>query len=624
MPSQPFPATLPLTCHFPNSTSSNDIYNKGVCPQTPCHTLFGDCLKRHGCCLSDWETRAVPLECGEGTTETSVTVIVSCRCQPCNKIHMVVSGLVLSSLQRKPIPLVAVVFNNEVFTFTDKEGHFVFEVSVSDTSTRETILFREPNHRPLEVTFSLTATSDMIVLMEHISTVTEIRSFNNSNVLLIASSNPSSIVGFLHLPTCGLLTGPSSTAPYLGSGRVLHSLSSGTPRFTTLALQKPIYKDTRGVEFIIFSLASGTLSILDENGVPLHLRGGTSMQLDLVVMSETKLDDKEMSKVHLFEYREAEQRWTDRGQMRIQQVSREGDWYHTRSSIKTGHLPSLWTMAIPIRATCYIRLSINQPPREGWGLSNIQIHMEQTNGATEQPKLSYYQQLMCSASRVHCLRAVCTFGGVLSVSDQHGHPYKPVSPSIKYGLQYGDKGQLMFYCNDKEEINATPTSPYYPSLQQCMNSSDTISSQFVFDPPSSLLHTKPHPLPFQYQPPGRPMSYSTEYSRQCYLKVGVLVCALETDILVHASSPGTLNGGFVISETVYHPSGQNECSEDSVLHPLAACLQYPCGHSLLVSAKYYHHGNISVSCIPWTFSPSLVSVTRTQQHSIIIQVNGNQ
>lgn len=148
VPSQPFPMALPPpSCHLPNSSLLKGIYNRGYCPDTPCHTLFGICSKTsHNCCLRDWLVNTLSLICSENLLHTNVSIVLLCRCQECSKVHTVFSGYVYSSLDQKPLPLAGVVLKYEVVTCTDSKDHFVFEMSVPSDTTSLEIMILEPNH----------------------------------------------------------------------------------------------------------------------------------------------------------------------------------------------------------------------------------------------------------------------------------------------------------------------------------------------------------------------------------------------------------------------------------------------------------------------------------------------
>ena len=503
-------------------------------------------------------------------------------------------------------------------TFTNEQGRFVFEISVSSKDLTKRFVIQEANHQPLEIKIQLTLTThNIIAQMEHIATITEVETFNKSLSISLTApiSQQQDITASLDIPSAGFVIFPFMLL-YEGPGIILHSLYGGTPQFTTPALQEPIYKDSKGVEFAIFSLASGTLTILSEYGMRLCLDSGEQIHLYLSISTEFQLQEEEIGKLHLFDYVEKEGRWVDRGKIKLGSSVRNGEegWYQNNLDIRLKLLPMLWTVGIPTRVSCYIGVSVNKRNDQGYP-HRVQLHMKQTGNQLAHIT-SHYQWLTVTTGKRVCLRAVCTLGGSLAVRDQHDHPYYPVSPKTQYGLIYGETGQLLFYCNNKEHITSDNTTPFFSSFDECMNTTISDMSQYLFLPPSHSIRPQPIPLTVHAtSPPHHGM-----HSRKCYVKVGVLSCALETEIHMRVSSRGRLDKGFVVTETLYLPSGRHECNEDNVLQSLAACIQYPCDHNLLITAHYPDRGNQTTPCIPWTFSPSLVHSTHTHSYAFLIQV----
>ena len=619
---------LPPSCHLPNSTlTQHGMYNQGYCPHTPCHTLFGPCSKSLTCCLRDWKTRVISLLCFEKSAQKDVTLVLSCRCQECNKKHASVRGYVYSSLRKKPVFLATVIFNNELITFTNHKGHFVFDLPMVAVPTTRSIMLHEPNHHSLEISISLTEATknDMFLLMERISTVTDISSFNDSVILRLTPSNvnKNNLIAYLHLPGRALVAKAALNDVYTGAGRILYSFTFGSLCYTTPALYRPIYTDTKNIEFIIFSYASGTFSLLNEDGVDLTLlKNGKAVQLDLVIPTPGSIGiEKEMKKLHLFYFDSIKEWWIDQG--RMQAATKRNNQYQTVCSIELNRVPLLWTVALPIRTTCYVRILVNT--LTDTHITNIHIKLNQSNLVAGNIAFSYYRELIISSGdqRVNCLAAVCTLGGTLIVTDGHNHNYRPVIPNIRYGLLYGSKECLIFYSNDIIEINSDPVSPYYPTLQYCLEASAQHTlGQFIFNSPSS------HSLGLGHKSNHLPLSTTRlsgttrlhDAPRQCHIKVAVLTCAPETQINLQTKDAKDIISSTV-TETINLDLGQNHCDKDYIINPLAACLSYPCEDKLVLFANYSFNGIISIPCVPWTHSSSLLySIESHSLYTVIIQV----
>ena len=617
---QPHPFPLPSSCHLPNSSLPVGLYNHGLCPRTPCHTLSGPCSRTHGCCLDDWEKKNLTLRCTGHVRTMNVTIVTKCRCMPCDKVHTIVRGQVLSSFEGKPVILAAVLYHDEVTTLTDAEGQFVFEIFTSLKDTTTSILFHEANHQPLQVHIPITSNNNNInVWMEHVAMVTEVTNLNRSHIVRLIGSG-SQLQAVLNIPSCAFILPPMSTV-YSDAGCILHSLYEGLPDFTSSALREPIYRDSHGAEFAIFSLILGTLSVLSEHGIRLTLQPGVSLTLSISLTTEMLLEMKEVEKLHLFTFYDQKNRWVDRGKIVLRKTSNGiplvRGWYTTIIDSKLKSLHPLWAIAQPTRVSCYIRVNITKPNTRGQP-HHVRVYMNQTSHSLGHPTV-HSQLFSVAPGNVICLRAVCKLGGSIQILNHHGHPYVPYLARVDHALLFGGKGRLMFFCNSKEDITSFSSTPFYPSYDGCINATFSNKGQFIFNPPPPSTHPPPPP-PFLSPHSMTSLRHHHSHYRECYIKVGVLACALETTIDVRVSSRSRLDKGLMISDTVSLPTGQDECQEDMILHPLATCIRYPCGHTLTVSAHNPSLDNSPTICLPWTFATTLSQVSRTNPQSFVVKV----
>lgn len=550
--------------------------------------------------------------CSSISSDYYVTVITSCRCQPCDR-HLVISGHVFSSVNLQPLMLALVLVDREVVAVSDSNGGFLLDVPVTRKKEREewNLVVQEPFHHPLELAIPSIAASpagvyNVSVIMEYIAGLTGYQQLQLGFSLPLSLVHTSTQEAFQVVLTAqpNSFIDPRSHTLYSGAGKVLDTVYRGFPMFTSPALKQPIYKDSRGAEFAIFSLIFVSVGVISEQGAKLVLRKRSYLTLTLTFKDHLMLKDgikaQELEKLHLFSFSEESQQWIDKGKVEL--VKRSGDTHTLTMEVNLHSLNSMWSVAVPVRVSCHVRISATSSSSSLSSFTTIStssssshqlLWLQFSQGSTIMGLSATHQQLvMIRPGSVTCLKAVCSLGGRMQPTNQ-GLPFLFASPGVEFGVLFvSGKGEIVFYCNDKTQITSSNTTPYYPSLHECITSDSTSLGQFSLLAPT--LYPSSVPTSF--------LKSSSAAGPFCYIKVAVLSCALLTNVSVVS-----LRGEMMVqsnNQMVLNPKGRNQCTEDTVVQQVATCLPYSCGTKLLVSAQQKEEEQRV--CHPWSVAPPLI------------------
>ena len=597
---QPYWVALPANCKLV-SPSSSLTYNRGRCSMQPCQTTAGTCSQSQSCCFNVHRTTTLPLACSS-SSDFYVTVITSCRCQPCDK-HQIIRGCVLSSFNKQPLMLASVLIDREVIAVTDNEGRFFIEISA--TRDKElSLVIQEAHHHQLELAIPLSFTfpGNVTVIMEYIA------GFTDCSQLQLGFSQPLSLVDstiqeafqVVLAASANVFIYPHSQSLYTGAGQVLDTVYHGFPVFTSHALQQPVYHDSRGAEFAIFSLISGSVSVVSEQGTRLAMRKRSHLTVTITfkkALLNKQREVQDVEKLHLFSFSVEDQRWVDKGKVKVVHMDRNAPLTTIEARLRT--LNSLWSIAVPVRVSCHVRVKATSPSSSSSSSQMLWLLISQSLNIMGLSS-THQQMVTVRPVSVACFQAVCSLGGRMQPNIQ-GLPFLLASPGVDYAILFVSGGrELLFYCNDKTYITSSGTTPYYPSLRECIASNPTSSGYF------SLLATWPS------FPSIRPAllslpSASLSTGHFCYIKVAVLSCALLTGVtVISLSGEQSVHSNH---QLVLNPSGRDQCREDAVMKQVATCLSYSCGTMLQVSAQQKRTRRKGL-CRPWSIAPSLLSITR--------------
>ena len=541
------------------------------------------------------EVSSVPFSCSNSSQQLLGSKIVTCKCQSCEKLHAYIRGSVFSSHMHRPVFLAAILLGTEIVSFTDKDGHFFFELTTREGSVR--LLIQEVHHRPVEVTVSLhtSLNQDVAVIMEYIEdieTVEKLQVGFNMELGDLKTWEMTGINASISLPPRSLLMAKGYEM-YRGPGHVLHSLyhMDSRPEFTSSAVQSMVYRDSKGVDFSIQSHVSGSLRLLDEGGEPLALKQGHTISLRVALRFEMVVKESQVEGLHIFTYPDGSSHWQDNGKITIDSIDtlQYSSTVKLRARLREANL--LWAIGFPSRITCYIKSKMFHllTRQEQVGFS---IQLEQSMIDLDRP--SFYLASAKSARREGvCLKAVCGLGGLLYIRDTAiGEEVykKALTPSTEHSVIMGDHDQVMFYNVEKGLVTGDSSTPYYSSEEECVSSTseNNVTGYFEFLVNISLPKLEHRSLSSSVITPLATTSHQvTEY---CYIKVGAYNCAERTTIQVLSFS-GRNHSQLLSMETEALSFGEEEpaldrikCQESSVMRLRSACLQFACGSHLHVSA----------------------------------------
>ena len=628
----PFEVPLPEECII-SGTKSSRSYNQGQCSRKPCQTKTGPCSESWQCCYEVGQISKVSFSCSNSTTSLHGSTVVACWCQLCDKLQAEIRGRVLSSLDHKPIVLVAIMIGDEIATFTDQSGHFYFQLTTGNRKV--TLLFQEAMHRQVEVTVDIQhfSSPEVEVIMEHIETVQRIDrlqdgflvQLNDQEVVRTHGVNVS-----FSIPPNSLVT-LRTFNNYFGSGHVLHSLyhTGIKPEFTSVGLRQMIYRDSKGAEFTIQSFLIGSLEIVDDMGHPLTLKQGRVVTLSISLKFESLLLAEQMSNIHLFTYIDSESCWLDFGRITIISVTPSSDKLETWAVFKgkLRVLGSLWAIGLPVRVSCYVKTRVFQSETDQELLSQT-VSVEQSDQSLKRPTY-YCYSTPTNAGVGACLKSVCALGGLISLSDIISGPDYTVSkatpPNVNTGVVMGNKDQIMFYLLDKSQVGVSGETPYYLTEEACMQSIQARTGYFEFTRNSSLLSiVLPSLLPPMHQLEA--VGNSDVPKEYCFVKVAIYDCSLYSD--VKALSYNAEDHSVLISmhTDMAVPLSVEEsrqamtgyaCRSHSVVRLRASCIEYTCGSEVHVTVNSRQSNETSMnlepnSCrywssnsnVPWSLHPS--------------------
>lgn len=550
-------------------------------------------------------------------------MIVTCECQPCEKLHAFIRGHVFSSRMQTPVVLAAILLRTEMVSFTDENGNFFFELTTGEGEI--TLLIQEVHHRPVEVQVNLRTSlkPEVAVTMEYIEDIKVVEKMQAGFRMELGDETTLELTGIratVAVSQHSLLAPNSYDTIYTGSGHVLHSLyhMDSRPDFTSSAIQSMVYRDSKGVDFSIQSHISGSLRMVGETGQSLSFKQGSSARLNVIIRFEEVVTEAQVEGLHIFAYPDSSTHWLDNGRVTIDSVVRSQYSTLVKMHAKLKEANVLWAIGFPSRITCYIKSKVSHflTKEEQVGLS---IQLEQSMINLDRP--SFYLASEKSAPREGvCLKGVCSLGGLLYIRDTTvGEDVFriAITPPIAHGVVMGEHDQIMFYDIDTNLVTSDSSTPFYPTEAECLTSRDDPSGHFDFLVNISiprLTHRPSFITPVASEPN---FHHVGEY---CYIKVGVYDCSQNTHIQV-LSYAGTNHSNLVSMSSETLPLTANfyedkeACLEANVMPLRAACLQYSCDSDLHVSVTSWSskEGKSStkdheqLSCRYWSAHPGLTS-----------------
>lgn len=587
-------------------------YNQGQCSRKHCQTATGECARSWKCCYRVDQTSIVKLACSDSDNLLQGSVIVTCRCQVCDKLHVQIRGKVLSSLDRKPVVLAAIMIGSEIATFTDQGGRFFFELT---TSNREvTLLFQEARHKQLEMTVNIhpSLTHEFTVVLEYIQSVEPVDKIQEGFTVALTSNATQEDYGIKAELTFSAvsLVNPESNEDYYGPGQALHSLYhiANKPQFTMPAVQQMVYKDSRGAEFSIQAYVIGSLKVVDENGRPLALKQGMPLPVTVSIKFDTHVRSSSVFNLHLFAYSESQLRWLDHGRLQLLSIDpladEIGSWVRVRGRLR--ELNPLWAVGFPVRITCYIKSRVfhTHNYQELIGLS---ANLEQTDDRLGRSTFYHYSTQTAPGVGA-CLKGVCSVGGMISVSAETDAVINAVPPSIQNGIIMGNKEQIMFYTTERSLVLVDGRTPFYINEQACMRNILKHSAYFRFLTNSSLAPpVKPSILTtFESTTTSREKESEEKY---CFIKVAVYDCASFTDVKVlsYSTTPEhkLLSMNFDIATAPVTSPSINSCLKSQIAQLRASCVEYTCGSNIHVTVQSRPEQSSPMDCRYWSSSSNI-------------------
>lgn len=594
-PPQPFAVPLPRECSISNNHAHS--YNQGQCSRRPCQTDSGPCNYFWRCCYEVGQVSTVPFVCSDSARDLLGSMIVTCECQPCEKLHAYIRGRVLSSNAHDPVMLAAVLLRNEIVAFTDESGRFFFELSTVEGEVN--LLFQEVRHRQVSVDVNLrtSLTPDIAVTMEyikHVEVVDRLQAGFHTELGTLATSEQTGINASIAVPRRALLS-PKSYEVYEGPGYVLHSLyhMDSRPEFTSAAIQSMVYRDSKGADFSIQSHITGSMQVVGETGEAMNLKQGSYITLTVAISFDRLVESSQVEGLHIFTYPDRGNRWVDNGKVAIDMVQQSQ--YSTRvllhAKLRDSNL--VWTVGFPSRITCYIKSRVyhmltNQE------IVDMSVQLEQSMINLDRPSF-YLASAKTLPGEGVCLQAVCELGGLVYIMDTAvGEEVSRVAltPSTRHGVIMGDGDQVMFYDVQRPLITSDSSTPYYPSEVECSatHPAEGKTGYFEFLVNISLpkLANSFSFLPLLASDSEASPSPST-HTGTCYIKVGVYDCS--QDVTIQVLSYSSTNHTHLLSMLSETLPGDHErfsdggpCQDSNLMHLRSACLKYTCGADLHVSA----------------------------------------
>ncbi len=598
----PLPFEIPLPAECTVATTTTRTYNQGQCSRRPCQLSAGECRESWQCCYEVGQTATVLFSCVNSSSLLKGNVIVTCKCQPCNKLQAQIRGTVLSSLDRQPVVLAAIMVGSEIATFTDQRGKFYFELT---THGREvTLLIQEARHRQLEKTLNVHPSlhHQFTVILEYIQTVDSVDKMQHPFHIQLTCNRTVDDNGINAslLFNSQLLVDEGTNDMYSGPGQVLHSVyhAYAPPAFSMPAIHHMVYTDSNGADFAIQAYVIGSLKVVGDNGQPLALRPGHTLTLSLSLKFEKEL--KNLANLHLFVYSGSESRWLDHGRMShigVHRIADElGTWVEVRGRLRK--LNPLWAVGFPSRVTCYVRVKALhiQSHQELLGLP---VNLQQKDDRLG--KMTFYQHTTGSvAGSGACLKSVCSYGGIISVYPEGELTLEALTPSVRYGIIMGDKDQVMFYTTDKSQVTADSMTPFYLSAEACRQNLERRTAYFKYVTYSALSP----PLKPTILIPEQPM----EKGEFCFIKVSVYDCATFTDVKVlsYRTEQDVLSMNIKIAEPASGVPLVDDCDSTGIAHLRASCVEFACGSEVHVTVQSRPQKGKGQDCRYWSSSSAIL------------------
>lgn len=517
----------------------------------------------------------------------------------CDKLQARIKGRVLSSLDRNPVVLAAIMTGTEVATFTDMNGYFSFELSTNNGEI--VLLIQEARHRHLEVNVDIRHSNspDINIILEHIDIVQVVDKLHPGFTLELRHRevviNPGLTASLEFMPNS--LVNPQTLDVYNGPGQLLYSLysSGNTPDFTSKALKQMVYVDSKGVEFSIQSYVICTMEVVGENGYPLDLRFGTPIALKITLKFDKNIVESDVSNLHLFVYSKTKSHWLDHGRVGITSIKHEDKEYGTYVTIQQTlrEISPLWAVGFPVRISCYIKAFVTNIISSNQDLIGATLSIEQADSTLNRPTFYQYSDTTTPGVGV-CLKAVCSVGGIIyaSVSSFEGthDEVAAVSPEMDYGIVMGDKEHIMFYETDQSKDKATKT-PYYLTEEACHSAIKEDKTHFEFTSNTYSATKLAIPLPMLLPAPEDGFREKAQ-NEFCFVKVSVYDCAPFTDIKVLSYSSKKHKLLSMKTAVVTGTFTQEEidlCQVSSVVPVRASCVEYICGSDIHVAVQSRNH-----------------------------------
>lgn len=616
---QVFRVPLPKECSIPNNQAHS--YNQGQCSRKPCRTKQGPCSVFWRCCYEVGQTSSIPFSCSNSSKHLLGSMIVTCECQPCEKLHAYIRGSVFSSRARKPVVLAAILLGTEMVSFTDENGKFFFELTTGNGEV--SLLVQEVHHRPVQVQVNLQSslTPDVAVTMEYIEDIKMVGNLQLGVHVELGDRVTFEVTGInasISVPPRSLLAADSYQV-YTGPGHILHSLyhMDSRPDFTSSAVQSMVYRDSKDVDFSIQSHITGSLSMVGEAGKALSFRQGSAATLSITIRFDVRLEASQVEGLHSFVYPYASSHWLDSGKVTIDSMQQLEYSTVVKLHAKLRDANLLWAIGFPSRITCYIKSKVAHllTKQEQVGIS---VQLEQSMINLDRP--TFYLASAKSAPREGvCLKAVCSLGGLLYIMDTTvgEEVYRvALTPSTDNGVIMGNHDQVMFYNVDMGLVTSDSSTPYYPTEEECVTSEDDPSGHFEFLVNISLPKLK-HKSSVMPAVANEDVAMGNSHTKYCYIKVGVYDCSQYTNIQVLSYSSTNHSQLLSMSTETLPPNtdkyqDRESCMQSEVVHLRAACLQYSCGSDVHVSATAWAAENGAkslkdLSCRYWSSHSGLTS-----------------
>ncbi len=504
----------------------------------------------------------------------------------CDKLQTHIQGRVLSSLELRPVVLAAIMIGTEVATFTDENGVFSFDISTSNGDI--TLLFQETHHRVLKIVVNIrhSKSPEINIVLEYIQTTVAIHKVQLGSDVTLSSERMEGVSVNLTIPPQSLVD-PDTKAVYEGTGQLLYSLynADNQPDFTSEALNRMIYTDSKGAEFSIQSYVICSMEIAGESG-DLALRKGQAMVIKMTLKFDMNIVGSQVSNLHLYAYSKTRSRWLDSGKIGITSIEKRDDEYGTIVAIHQTlrEITYLWAIGHPVKITCYVKAMVtNQHTRKE--LLDTTLSLVQFD--TSLNRRSYYQHSALTTRGIGvCLKAVCMLGGTVRVLVSKSDRIIAVPPSVDVGMVMGDKEQIVFYYT--QDLNTQ--TPYYHTEKDCQ-SSEKPYFEFTSNQPVRSTYSQPTIFPLVKQ---ENLSLFRVNRRDvyCFVKVSVYDCAPITEMKVLSYSPLEHNQLLSMHTAVaVGADDTNTCGSTEVVRLRASCVEFTCHSDVHVTVQSQNHYN---------------------------------